>query len=77
VTAEGHEYDYHGSVEKLKQAHPGAAITGVRVTNAITGESHYEPYMAEAKTAAKADPVAVAEKPAPKPRASAKKDDKA
>lgn len=43
VTAEGHEYDYHGTVEQLKEAHPGAQITGRRVVNSV-GEGSYEPY---------------------------------
>ena len=43
VTAEGHEYDYHGTVEQLKEAHPGAVITGRRVVNSV-GEGSYEPY---------------------------------
>lgn len=43
VTAEGHEYDYHGTVAQLKEAHPGAVITGRRTVSAV-GEGTYEPY---------------------------------
>ena len=81
VTAEGHEYDFHGGVEALQDAHPGAAITGRRVVNAV-GEGTYEPYTiekaqaAERKTAAsetattKVSPAAEAPARGAKPEAA-------
>lgn len=43
VTSEGHEHDYHGGIERLKEDYPGATITGIRVSNEL-GEGYYEPY---------------------------------
>lgn len=57
VTAEGHEYDYHGTVEQLVEAHPGAQITGRRVLNPL-GEGAYEPYsLADAEAAGAVEAV--------------------
>ena len=69
ITAEGHEHDWHGGVARLKEAHPGAVITGRRVVNAV-GEGTYEPYSLVQAAAAerKAEsPAKATPKPAPKP----------
>jgi len=63
VTAEGHEYDYHGTVEQLKEAHPGARITGRRVVNSV-GEGSYEPYTIPKARAAERKEAAAEEAPA-------------
>lgn len=51
VTAEGHTYDYHGTVDQVQAAHPGAVITGRRVVSPV-GEGSYEPYSAPKARAA-------------------------
>lgn len=66
VTVEGHEYDYHGNIDQLKEAHPGAQITGRRMVSDV-GEGTYEPYSiakarAVARKTAKADEDAGAER---------------
>lgn len=67
VTVEGHEYDYHGTVEQLKAAHPGAQITGRRVLNPL-GEGSYEPYtVPKARAAERKEAVADDAPQAPAP----------
>lgn len=62
VTAEGHEYDFHGGVDALKETYPGAVITGRRMVNAV-GEGTYEPYTI-AKAQAAGRKAADGDKPA-------------
>ena len=72
VTAEGHEYDYHGTVEQLKDAHPGAQITGRRVMNEL-GEGSHEPYSIAKAQAATRKEKAASDAPAEKPAAREEK----
>lgn len=69
VTAEGHEYDWHLGVAALKEAHPGATITGRRVVSAV-GEGTYEPYSIGKAQAA--ERKAASEKDETKPKRKAK-----
>jgi len=72
VTPEGHVYGYHGDIDQLKAAHPGAVITGRLVMNEV-GEGTFEPYsIAKAQADRRKAEADKAEKKAP-----AKKKDEA